>query len=222
VVKIRPKYSVPFREVSSIQRQGKNVILICVKEMESKEEFEFTGFDNVEEVTEFLSGFWYRKCSRPENSSTETTMDKDIWDLSPEDWEKILTASKECVYNRGQTILTTGSSQRVLYKIITGSCHTLKKHHIIYHMKEGDIFGCQEFLLNCSQSHHYEVKAATTTKVMRIEGVYLDVLFSYDVRLSGRFYRYLALQLSKQLCSIYETQLERQMENVFSLMEHNI
>jgi len=222
VVKIRPKYSVPFREVLSIQRQGKSVILSCIKEMESKEEFEFTGFDNVEEVTEFLSGFWTRKCSRPENSTSQTTMDKDIWDLSPEDWEKILTASKECVYSAGQTILSPGSSQRVLYKIITGSCHTLKKHHIIYHMKEGDTFGCQEFLLNCTQSHHYEVKAATTTKVMRIDGVYLDVLFCYDVRLSGRFYRYLALQLSTQLNSVYVSQLERQMENVFSLMEHNI
>jgi len=171
----------------------------------------------LEEVTDFLSGFWHRKLLKKES---QVDQDQDSWALTTTDWEKIVAASKEVTYRNGEIVKEPGSLHRALYKVVAGSCTVTKKQQVVNSMSERDMFGVLEFILNSSRCASYEVKATEdNTKVYCIEGYYLDVLFSYDPRLCGRFYLYLATELTTKLHNLYYSQMEKQMEGVLDLLE---
>jgi len=220
LVRLKHRCVLPLKSISSIQKQGKSLLVVSEKENNEKEELEFANFDNLEEVTDFLSGFWHRKLLKKESSQAE---DQDSWALTTADWEKIVAASKETTYASGEVVKAPGSPQRALFRVIGGICNVTKKQQVVNEMTQGDMFGVLEFLLNSSRHANYEVKALENhTKVYRIEGYYLDVLFSYDPRLCGRFYHYLATELAAKLQNLYYAQMEKQMEGVLNLLEASV
>jgi len=129
----------------------------------------------------------------------EQTEIAESWTFSSVDRQEVIEGSRLLKFNRNDFVLKYGEdSSRCFYVLDTGSCYVLERGEPSETLRKNDLFGLENFL--CPSKICADVISADDkTKVICVEGYYLDVLFAYNLSLSSRFYLYLATRLSRKI-----------------------
>jgi CRP-like cAMP-binding protein len=117
--------------------------------------------------------------------------------LTQNDWALIIDRSKRCTFKKGETLIQQGKQTRFLYLLVKGriDIHTAQARIAI--IGPGEICGEMAFLENSLASA--TATAEQDVDTCAVEWSALVELFELFPHLASRFYRSLALSLSRRL-----------------------
>jgi CRP/FNR family cyclic AMP-dependent transcriptional regulator len=117
--------------------------------------------------------------------------------LTQNDWVLMTDKAKQVTFKSGEKLLQEGKQTRVLYLLSAGKANILVSGTRIAQIGSGEICGEMAFLENSVPSA--TVIAKDEIKAYAIEWEVLYDLFELFPHLASRFYRSLALNLSRRL-----------------------
>ena len=118
--------------------------------------------------------------------------------LTSNDWTLIADKSQQVLFAKGDVIIHAGRQPRHVFVILTGKARIESNPGVkLAHVSPGDVCGEMSFLEHTIASA--SVIAETDVEVLAIEWTNLQQLFDLYPHLGSRFYRSLALNLSRRL-----------------------
>jgi len=117
--------------------------------------------------------------------------------LTPNDWALIVDRAKRLTFKKTETLVRQGTQSKIVYVIATGKVNVTVSGIRLAQLGSGQICGDMSFLENT-------VASATATAEEEVEAYALEWqslmdLFELFPHLASRFYRSLALNLSRRL-----------------------
>jgi CRP/FNR family cyclic AMP-dependent transcriptional regulator len=119
--------------------------------------------------------------------------------LTPNDWVLIVDRAKRTTLNRGDALIHAGKQNKTVYLIVKGRARveTGASKAFVAQLEAGEVCGEMAFLENGVASA--SVTAAETLEVCAIEWSALTDLFELYPHMGSRFYRSLAVNLSRRM-----------------------
>ena len=117
--------------------------------------------------------------------------------LSANDWSLILDKSKRVTFKRGESLVQQTRQVKVVYLLIKGSAKVEVSKMKIAEVGPGEICGEMAFLENSKPSA--TVTATDDVEAAAIEWSALSELFQLFPHMGSRFYRSIAISLSRRL-----------------------
>jgi len=118
--------------------------------------------------------------------------------LTPNDWTLIVDRAKRSAFRKGETLLQHGKQTRTVYLLLRGTAGVeAPSKSIVARIGPGQVCGEMAFLENSVASA--TVTADEDLEVCAIEWSALFDLFELFPHLGSRFYRSLAVNLSRRL-----------------------
>lgn len=118
--------------------------------------------------------------------------------LTPNDWVLIVDRTKRTVFQKGDVLINAGKQNKTVYLLVKGTARVESSGKaFIAQLEPGEVCGEMAFLENGVASAN--VCAAETLEVCAIEWGALSDLFELYPHLGSRFYRSLAVNLSRRM-----------------------
>ncbi len=118
--------------------------------------------------------------------------------LTPNDWQLIVDRSKRTAFNKGDVLIQAGKQNKTVYLLVKGNARVeASTKAFIAQLQPGEVCGEMAFLENGVASA--SVTAAEALEVCAIEWSALSDLFELYPHLGSRFYRSLAVNLSRRM-----------------------
>jgi CRP-like cAMP-binding protein len=118
--------------------------------------------------------------------------------LTENDWSLIADRAKQTTFAKGQTIIQQGKTARTVFLVLRGKAKVESASQLkIADIGPGEIAGEMSFLERCPASA--SVLAEDDMEVLAIDWKSLEDLFELFPHLASRFYRSLAVNLSRRL-----------------------
>ena len=118
--------------------------------------------------------------------------------VTPNDWTLIVDRAKRVAFKKNDPLIQSGKQQKTVYLLIKGNAKVESSSKVlIAELEPGEICGEMAFLENGIASA--SVTAASDVEACAIEGAALLDLFELYPHLGSRFYRSLAVNLSRRL-----------------------
>ena len=117
--------------------------------------------------------------------------------LTPNDWTLIVDRAKRTPFGRGDVLIQQGKQSKTVYILIRGTAKIESSKAVIAHIGPGQVCGEMAFLENGAASA--TVIATEDGEACAIEWKALSDLFELFPHLGSRFYRSLAVSLSRRL-----------------------
>ena len=117
--------------------------------------------------------------------------------LTQNDWMLVLDRAKQVHFRKGDTLLHNARPNKVIYILVSGRADVQIGSKPIAHLGPGEICGEMAFLENGVASA--SVIAAGDLETFAIDWTSLSDLFELFPHLGSRFYRSLAIGLSRRL-----------------------
>jgi len=117
--------------------------------------------------------------------------------LTPNDWSLILDKSKKVSFKRGESLVQQTRQVKVVYLLIKGSAKVEVSKMKVAEVGPGEICGEMAFLENSKPSA--TVIATDDVEAAAIEWSALSELFQLFPHMGSRFYRSIAISLSRRL-----------------------
>jgi CRP/FNR family cyclic AMP-dependent transcriptional regulator len=117
--------------------------------------------------------------------------------LTPNDWALIVDRAKRTSFRRGDVLLQQGKQVKTVYLLVHGTAKVESSKAVIAHVGPGQVCGEMAFLENGAASA--TVTATEDGEACAIEWKALSDLFELFPHLGSRFYRSLAVSLSRRL-----------------------
>ena len=117
--------------------------------------------------------------------------------LTPNDWTLIVDRAKRTPFRRGDVLLQQGKQVKTVYLMVHGTAKIESSKAVIAHIGPGQVCGEMAFLENGAASA--TVTATEDGEACAIEWKALSDLFELFPHLGSRFYRSLAVSLSRRL-----------------------
>jgi len=130
--------------------------------------------------------------------------------MTQADWEIINQGAQLLTLSPDEIFLTPSECpERIIYRVVEGVVKAVGNDGTVRKIKQGGFFGLEPFFLNNGQQ--YTVSGMDKqAKVLVIPGYLIDILGTYNPRLCGKFYLYLAnelLQISQATYKLRSNQL---------------
>jgi len=138
------------------------------------------------------------------NQTDEQTSSIDNWIWTSTEKQILLDGAKITLHAKDDIICGDKPPGRWFYIIESGSCHVIERGQIIDTLKPKTIFGVESFFSSGKNSGVQIIAAENQTKIHKIEGYYVDILFAYNPNLSIRFYLYYSIKCAKKLCASHD------------------
>jgi CRP-like cAMP-binding protein len=127
--------------------------------------------------------------------------------LSELEWEEILSGASEIHYLKNDLILKEGESNDSLYQVMKGSCRAERsingKASTFGIVESSELFGECSFILETDQEYSIYCNDNRTT-LYRLRREYLNSIFSKNLELKAKFYRFLCYALALRLHYTHE------------------
>ncbi len=124
--------------------------------------------------------------------------------VTPNDWTLIVDRAKRVAFKKDDLLIQSGKQQKTLYLLVKGKAKVESSAKVlIAQLEPGEICGEMAFLENGIASA--SVTAASDGEACAIEGAALLDLFELYPHLGSRFYRSLAVNLSRRLRDVIGT-----------------
>lgn len=124
--------------------------------------------------------------------------------ITPNDWILIVDRAKRVVFKKDDALIQSGKPQKTVYLLIKGRARVESSSKVlIAQLEPGEICGEMAFLENGIASAN--VSATSDVEACAIEGAALLDLFELYPHLGSRFYRSLAVNLSRRLRDVIGT-----------------
>jgi len=118
--------------------------------------------------------------------------------LTHNDWQLIVDRAKRTTFNKGDVLIQAGKQNKTVYLLVKGNARVeASTKAFIAHLQPGEVCGEMAFLENGVASAN--VTAAEALEVCAIEWAALSDLFELYPHLGSRFYRSLAVNLSRRM-----------------------
>jgi CRP-like cAMP-binding protein len=118
--------------------------------------------------------------------------------LTPNDWALVADRSKIVAFHKDEFLIQSGKQTRTVYVILTGTARVESADKVaIATLDPGEVCGEMAFLENAVAAA--SVKAMKDVEACAIEWSGLNDLFELFPHLGSRFYRSLAVNLSRRL-----------------------
>ena len=118
--------------------------------------------------------------------------------VTPNDWILIVDRAKRVAFKKGDLLIQSGKQQKAVYLLARGKARVESSSKLlIAQLEPGEICGEMAFLENGIASAN--VTATTDVEACAIEGAALLDLFELYPHLGSRFYRSLAVNLSRRM-----------------------
>ena len=118
--------------------------------------------------------------------------------LNQNDWILIVDRAKRTIFNKGDVLLQAGKQNKTVYLLVSGMARVeASSKAFIAQLEPGEVCGEMAFLENGVASA--SVVAAEPLEVCTIEWSALTDLFELYPHLGSRFYRSLAVNLSRRM-----------------------
>jgi extracellular factor (EF) 3-hydroxypalmitic acid methyl ester biosynthesis protein len=118
--------------------------------------------------------------------------------LTPNDWQLIVDRAKRSTFNKGDVLIQAGKQNKTVYLLVKGNARVeASTKAFIAQLQPGEVCGEMAFLENGVASA--SVTAAEALEVCAIEWSALSDLFELYPHLGSRFYRSLAVNLSRRM-----------------------
>ena len=118
--------------------------------------------------------------------------------LTPNDWQLIVDRAKRTSFNKGDVLIQAGKQNKTVYLLVKGNARVeASTKAFIAQLQPGEVCGEMAFLENGVASA--SVTAAEALEVCAIEWSALSDLFELYPHLGSRFYRSLAVNLSRRM-----------------------
>jgi CRP-like cAMP-binding protein len=118
--------------------------------------------------------------------------------LTPNDWQLIVDRAKRAAFNKGDVLIQAGKQNKTVYLLVKGNARVeASSKAFIAQLQPGEVCGEMAFLENGVASA--SVSAAEALEVCAIEWSALSDLFELYPHLGSRFYRSLAVNLSRRM-----------------------
>ena len=118
--------------------------------------------------------------------------------LTQNDWMLVLDRARKVLFQKGEVMLHQARQQKMIYLIGSGRAHVQAgTKGLIAHLGPGEIYGEMAFLENGVASA--SVVAVDSVEAFAVEWSSLTDLFELFPHLGSRFYRSLAVNLSRRL-----------------------
>ncbi len=120
--------------------------------------------------------------------------------LSPEDFEKYLSAKQPLKFHKGETLFEDGDTARGVYFLKKGTAKLLKqgvygKEQILRFIKEGDLIGYRSLL--CGEDFQAKAEAMTEVEATFLPGETFLHLLEADSKLSFAILQKIAFELGE-------------------------
>eukprot|EP01119_Soliformovum_irregulare_P022725 TRINITY_DN7826_c0_g1_i2.p1 TRINITY_DN7826_c0_g1~~TRINITY_DN7826_c0_g1_i2.p1 ORF type:complete len:1295 (+),score=332.56 TRINITY_DN7826_c0_g1_i2:87-3971(+) len=130
---------------------------------------------------------------------------RDEWtelSLNQQDWAQILKGSEFVTFARDEIILEEGSESARIYQIGSGICRIEKrgksgKTEVLGMLGQSEMFGEISFVMNTRVTAG--IVADSEVDIYAVSKEYLESLFETDPLMEGKFYKFLALVLSRRI-----------------------
>jgi CRP-like cAMP-binding protein len=119
--------------------------------------------------------------------------------LTPNDWVLIVDRAKRTTFQKGEILIHAGKQNKTVYLLVKGHARveTGASKAFIAQLEPGEVCGEMAFLENGVASA--SVNAADALEVCAIEWTALTDLFELYPHMGSRFYRSLAVNLSRRM-----------------------
>jgi CRP-like cAMP-binding protein len=119
--------------------------------------------------------------------------------LTQNDWQLIVDRAKRTTFNKGDVLIHAGKQNKMVYLIVKGRARveTGASKAFVAQLEAGEVCGEMAFLENGVASA--SVTAAEALDVCTIEWSALTDLFELYPHMGSRFYRSLAVNLSRRM-----------------------
>jgi CRP/FNR family cyclic AMP-dependent transcriptional regulator len=117
--------------------------------------------------------------------------------LSPNDWSLILDKSRRLTFKKGETLIQQGKQTQTIYLLVKGRAKVEVAKMKVAEVGPGEICGEMAFLEKALASA--TVTAAEEVEAAAIEWSALSALFELFPHMGSRFYRSIAVSLSRRL-----------------------
>lgn len=118
--------------------------------------------------------------------------------ITPNDWILIVDRTKRVAFKKDDPLIQSGKPQKTVYLLIKGKAKVeSSSKNLIAQLEPGEVCGEMAFLENGIASAN--VTATSDVEACAIEGAALLDLFELYPHLGSRFYRSLAVNLSRRL-----------------------
>ena len=117
--------------------------------------------------------------------------------LTPNDWTLIVDRAKRTPFRKGDVLIQQGKQTKTVYVLVQGRAKVESSKAVIAHIGPGQVCGEMAFLENGAASA--TVTAEDNGEACAIEWKALSDLFELFPHLGSRFYRSLAVNLSRRL-----------------------
>jgi CRP-like cAMP-binding protein len=126
--------------------------------------------------------------------------------VTPNDWILIVDRAKRVVFKKGDAFIQSGKQQKAVYLLAKGKAKVESSTKmLIAQLEPGEICGEMAFLENGIASAN--VTATSDVEACAIEGSALLDLFELYPHLGSRFYRSLAVNLSRRMREVIAPKL---------------
>jgi extracellular factor (EF) 3-hydroxypalmitic acid methyl ester biosynthesis protein len=124
--------------------------------------------------------------------------------VTPNDWILIVDRARRVIFKKGDVLIQSGKLQKTVYLLAKGKAKVESSTKLlIAQLEPGEVCGEMAFLENGIASAH--VTATSDVEACAIEGSALLDLFELYPHLGSRFYRSLAVNLSRRLRDVIGT-----------------
>jgi CRP-like cAMP-binding protein len=124
--------------------------------------------------------------------------------LTPNDWVLIVDRAKRTAFKKGEVLLEAGKQNKTVYLLVKGSARVeASTKAFIAQLEPGEVCGEMAFLESGVASA--SVTAAENLEVCAIDWSALSDLFELYPHLGSRFYRSLAVNLSRRMRELLGT-----------------
>ena len=117
--------------------------------------------------------------------------------LTPNDWSLILDKSKRVTFKKGETLIQQAKQAKTIYLLVKGRAKVEVSKMKVAEVGPGEICGEMAFLENSLASA--SVVVTEDLEAAAIEWAALSALFELFPHLGSRFYRSIAVSLSRRL-----------------------
>jgi CRP-like cAMP-binding protein len=126
--------------------------------------------------------------------------------VTPNDWILIVDRAKRVVFKKGDVFIQSGKQQKAVYLLAKGKARVESATKmLIAQLEPGEVCGEMAFLENGIASAN--VTATSDVEACAIEGSALLDLFELYPHLGSRFYRSLAVNLSRRMREVIAPKL---------------
>ena len=118
--------------------------------------------------------------------------------LTPNDWALLVDKGQWVTFNKGDVLLQQGQQNKTVYLLVRGKARVeTASKAFLAHIGPGEICGEMAFLENTTASA--TVRAEENSEAWAVDWAALTNLFELFPHLASRFYRSLAVNLSRRL-----------------------